>query len=153
MAYEEQLASRIRQSLTRRSVIEERAMFGGLCFMVRGRMCCGVVKDQLMVRVDPASYDQLLGEPGAQPMDFTGKPMRGFLYVTGVGLSTVSALDTWVGRALDFAESQPAKVRSRSRLKSKGRPNRHRASPRQADRSLPSGRRPKPSTRASKRGR
>ena len=124
MAYDEQLASRVRQSLTRRSVVQERAMFGGLCFMVRGHMCCGLVKDRLMVRVDPASYGQLLGEPGAQPMDFTGRAMRGFLYVTGVGLSTASALDTWVARALDFAASQPTKVRSKSRAKSKNRPNR-----------------------------
>ena len=123
MPYETQLANRVRQALTRRSVVEERAMFGGLAFMVRGHMCCGLVKDKLMVRVNPDAYDQLLGEPGAQPMDFTGRPMRGFLYVTGVGLSTPLALDAWIARALDFAESRPVNVRTKTRAKSKRRPN------------------------------
>ena len=111
MAYEEQLANRVRQALTRRAIFEERAMFGGLAFMVRGHMCCGLVKNKLMIRVNPDAYDELLGEPGAQPMDFTGKPMRGFLYVTSAGISTRLALDRWIARALDFAESRPAKTR------------------------------------------
>ena len=101
MAYDETLASRVRRALTRRVVIEERATFGGLAFMVRGHMCCGVVKDKLMVRVDPNAYEQLLGEPGAQLMDFTGRPMRGFLFVTGAGLSTPRALEAWIARALE----------------------------------------------------
>ncbi|HEU4690980.1 MAG TPA: TfoX/Sxy family protein [Vicinamibacterales bacterium] len=123
MAYEEQLAKRVRQALTRRSAFEERAMFGGLAFMVRGHMCCGLAKGRLMVRVNPDDYDQLLGEAGAQPMDFTGRPLRGFLYVSGVGIATPSALDTWLARALDFAETRPIKVRSKTRAKSKKRPN------------------------------
>ena len=122
MAYEEHLANRVRKALTLRSAVEERAMFGGLAFMVRGHMCCGLVKDRLMVRVNPDAYDQLLREPGAQPMDFTGRSMRGFLYVSGVGIATPLALDTWIARALDFAETRPVNVRLKTRAKSK-RPN------------------------------
>lgn len=110
MAYDKTLADRVRRVLARRSDIVERAMFGGLAFMARGHMCCGLVQDKLMVRVDPAAYDQLLAEPGVRPMDFTGKPMRGFLYVTGPALSNPSVLRTWVVRALDFAKSRPAKA-------------------------------------------
>ena len=124
MAYDEKLAKRVRQALARRSGLEERAMFGGLAFMLRGHMCCGLVQDKLMVRVDPNLYDQLLREPGAQPMDFTGRPMRGFLYITGAGISTPSALHTWVSKALDFAESRPAKSSREVRAKSPKRPHR-----------------------------
>ena len=107
-----------------RSDIEERVMFGGIAFMARGHMCCGVVKDKLMVRINPDTYDQLLGERGAEPMDFTGKPMRGFIYVTGVGTSTSSGLRTWVSRALNFAESRPPKSSRKVPAESMKRPNR-----------------------------
>jgi TfoX/Sxy family transcriptional regulator of competence genes len=107
MAYDESLANRVRQILARRSDIEERRMFGGLAFMARGHMCCGLVKDKLMVRVDPDAYERLLGAVGVQPMDFTGKPMRGFLYVTGEGIATTPGLRAWVKRSLDFVESRP----------------------------------------------
>ena len=124
MAYDSKLADRVRRALTRRAAVEERVMFGGLAFMVRGHMCCGLVQDKLMVRIDPKAYDRLLAEPGAQPMDFTGKPMRGFLYVTGAGTATSPALNQWISRALDFAEKQrPKALRSAPRPKSANRPN------------------------------
>lgn len=110
VAYDSALADRVRQALADRSKAEERAMFGGLAFMVRGHMCCGLVGDKLMVRVDPDSYGQLLKEPGAQPMDFTGRPMRGFLFVTGPGISTPARLNAWVSRALEFVARRPAKA-------------------------------------------
>ena len=122
MAYDDKLANRVRQALARRSATEERAMFGGLAFMVRGHMCCGLVQDKLMVRVDPNVYDELLAESGAQPMDFTGRPMRGFLYVTGAGIATPSALQKWVSKALDFAESRPPKSSRDVRAESSRRP-------------------------------
>lgn len=99
-------------------------MFGGLAFMARGHMCCGLVENKLMVRVNPDDYDRLLNEPGAQPMDFTGKPMRGFLYVSPAGISTSSDLRTWVSRALDFAESKPPKTSRKGREKTGTRPGR-----------------------------
>jgi len=110
MAYEEQLAIRVRRILAGRRDIEEKAMFGGLAFMARGHMCCGLVNDRLMVRVDQDAYDSLLDAPGVRPMDFTGKPMRGFLYVAGAGISTPKKLHTWVSRALAFAASLPPKA-------------------------------------------
>ena len=123
MAYDEKLASRVRQALTRRAVIEERAMFGGVAFMARGHMCCGVVTNKLMVRINPDAYDALLTEPGARPMDFTGRSMRGFLYVSSVGISTPSALNRWIERALSFAESRPPKSPEKLQAKAAKRPN------------------------------
>lgn len=86
-------------------------MFGGLTFLVRGHMCCGVVHSRLMVRVGPDTYDHLLTEPHARPMDFTGRPMRGFLFVEAAGTAKPSALRRWITRAVSHAESQPFKIR------------------------------------------
>ena len=122
MPYDENLANRVRRLLARCSDIEERAMFGGLAFMAHGHMCCGLVQGKLIVRVNPDTYDQLLGEAGAQSMDFTGKPMRGFLYVTTAGISTPSALRTWAKRALDFAEGRPPKTSREAGAKARRRP-------------------------------
>lgn len=146
MAYDERLASRVRRALARRCAVEERAMFGGLAFMVRGHMCCGLVQDKLMVRIDPNAYEQLLSEPGVRPMDFTGRPMRGFLYVTGPGIATPSALNGWLSKALDFAESRPPKSKpSREMLRGM-------ASKRPTKRSQPSAARRQPTRRPGRRG-
>ena len=109
MAYDEKLAERVRQALGRRKGLTERKMFGGIAFMVGGNMCCGVVKNDLMVRVGPERYEQLLGEPGARPMDFTGRPMKGMLYVDGSALRNAKTLGTWVRRGADYAASLPPK--------------------------------------------
>ena len=110
MAYDEQLAIRVRRVLAGRRDIEEKAMFGGLAFMARGHMCCGLVQAKLMVRVDPQAYDRLRQESNVRPMDFTGRPMRGFLYVEPNGIASAPALRKWIGRALAFAESLPQKT-------------------------------------------
>ena len=110
MAYDEALAERVRAALASRENIVEKKMFGGVGFMIRGHMSCGVVGETLMVRIDPAREGALLQEPGARPMDFTGKPMRGFLFVEGIGLAG-AALRRWVKRAADFAETRPPKAR------------------------------------------
>ena len=112
MAYDEKLAGRIRRVLSEGSKVEEKAMFGGLAFMVRGHMSCGLVQEKLMVRVDPADYERLLAEPGAKPMDFTGRPMRGFLYVSHSAIATAPALRKWIARGLAFAENLPPRSRS-----------------------------------------
>ena len=114
MAYDERLAARIRRLLADRSDVEEKKMFGGLAFMVRGHMCCGLVGSDLMIRVDPDSCEGLLREPHARPMDFTGRPMRGFLYIGGAGLSSAAALRRWVGRAVSHAAARPPKANSRT---------------------------------------
>lgn len=103
MAYDKQLAERIRSSLGRRNVpFEEKQMMGGLCFMVDSKMCVGVEKDRLMARINPQAYDAALRKRGCVPMDFTGRPMRGFVFVNPTGLATDGQLDDWLKLALEF---------------------------------------------------
>ena len=109
MAYDESLAARIRRALVRRSDIDERPMFGGLAFMLRGNMCCGVVDDTLMLRLGNEGAAAALEEPHTRPMDFTGKPMRSMVYVGPGGIATNDDLYRWVNRAADFAETLPPK--------------------------------------------
>lgn len=108
MAYDEKLAERIRKVLAGKKSVTEKKMFGGLCFMVGGNMACGIVGDELMVRVGPESYEKFLTEKHAREMDFTGKPMKGMLYVAPAGIAGAS-LKKWVTRATDFAASLPRK--------------------------------------------
>lgn len=103
MAYNEKLADMTREliSLTHKNV-EEKPMFGGLCFMVNGKMCVGVEKERLMVRLDPARYDEAMEKEGCKPMDFTGKVMKGYVFVDADVLSTKKKLDYWVQLALEY---------------------------------------------------
>jgi TfoX/Sxy family transcriptional regulator of competence genes len=84
-------------------------MFGGLCFLLNGNMCCGIVGDELMLRVGPEGYDDALSQPGARPMDFTGRPMKGMVYVSAAAIADDVALSAWAGRGVTFAASLPAK--------------------------------------------
>ena len=103
MAFNEKLADRVREIIaeTQRSVAEKR-MFGGLCFMVNDKMCLGVEQERLMVRLDPARYDQALENEGAKPMDFTGKIMIGYVFVDIDALKTKQQLKYWVDLALEY---------------------------------------------------
>ena len=103
MAYNEKLANMTRELifLTHKKV-EEKAMFGGLCFMVNGKMALGVEKDRLMVRLDPARYDEVIEKEGCKPMDFTGRVMKGFVFVDADVLTTKKKLEYWVKLALDY---------------------------------------------------
>ena len=109
MAYDEGLAQRIRELLVDDPGMDEKRMFGGIAFMINGNMSVGVVKDNLMVRVGPDGYSQALAEPGAREMDFTGKPLKGFVYVDASVLDSDEQLSTWVDRGRAFASSLPAK--------------------------------------------
>ncbi len=109
MAFDEGLAQRIRDALRDRRGIVERRMFGGLAFMSHGHMSVGVVNDTLMARVGPEGYAAALRRPGARPMDFTGKPMKGFVYVTPEGIDSDAALDSWIVDCLAFTGSLPPK--------------------------------------------
>ena len=109
MAYDEKLADRVRTVIPPTTPLVERRMFGGLAFLVNGNMCCGVVRDRLMIRVAPEAYHEALAQPHAKPMDFTGKPMRGFIYVEPTGIADKAALAAWVRRGVTFAASLPAK--------------------------------------------
>jgi TfoX/Sxy family transcriptional regulator of competence genes len=103
MAYDEHLAERIRRGFDKARVrFEEKRMMGGLCFLVDGKMCVGVDKNRLMARIDPAVYESVLKRKGCVPMDFTGRPMRGFVFVNPEGLATDLALDEWLALALEF---------------------------------------------------
>ncbi|MFO1514627.1 MAG: TfoX/Sxy family protein [Verrucomicrobiota bacterium] len=103
MAYNEQLAERVRQIFGDARVrVEEKCMMGGLCFMVNGKMCVGVEKERLMARIDPEEYESALRRKGCVPMDFTGRPMRGFVFVNPAGLATDDALNDWLKLALEF---------------------------------------------------
>jgi TfoX/Sxy family transcriptional regulator of competence genes len=107
MAYDEVLANRVRQALSRDGDFDERRMFGGLAFMVGGHMCCGVVGSELMVRVGPDAYARALAAPHARPMDFTGRPLTGMVYVAPPGFRSERALAAWVGRGRRFVGSLP----------------------------------------------
>jgi TfoX/Sxy family transcriptional regulator of competence genes len=103
MAYDETLAERIRTALHGRDDVEERKMFGGIAFMVAGRMACGVIHDDMMVKVGAEGQDDALAQPHTRPMDFTGRPMRGMVYVGPAGTASVPDLERWVERAVTVA--------------------------------------------------
>jgi TfoX/Sxy family transcriptional regulator of competence genes len=109
MSYDEGLAERIREALEDRSDVSEKKMFGGLAFLLRGNMCVGVVGDALMVRVGPDAYAEAIRRPHAREMDFTGRPMKGFVYVGCEGIESEADLRRWVARGVNFACSLPAK--------------------------------------------
>lgn len=109
MAYDEKLAERVRAALDTVPDVAEIKMFGGLCYTVHGNMAVGVNGDDLLVRMEPEAADAVLAEQGARPMDFTGRAMRGFLFVGPDGLRTERALERWVGRGVGFASSLPPK--------------------------------------------
>jgi TfoX/Sxy family transcriptional regulator of competence genes len=103
MAYNEKLADRTREIISPASrKVEEKKMFGGLCFMVNDKMCVGVEQSRLMVRIDPAMYDEALEKEGCKPMEFTGKPMKGFVFVDIAALNTTKKLEYWIGLALAY---------------------------------------------------
>jgi len=105
MAYDEALADRVRDVLAPRADVTERKMFGGIAFMVGGNMAVGVLGDDLMVRVEPTDAEQALREPHTRPMDFTGKPMKGMLFVDSSGTEADEDLAGWVDAGADFAAS------------------------------------------------
>jgi hypothetical protein len=111
MPYDERVAERIRQAFGDQRGITERKMFGGLAFLSRGRMCCGIVGRDLMVRAPMHVFDGLLRRRHIRPMDFTGKPLRGFLFVSPSGFRTASALKTW----LSYGKQAAAEMAERSR--------------------------------------
>ena len=109
MAFDETLAARIRALLADRKGITEKKMFGGIAFLLGGRMCCGVLDSDLVARVSAEDQPALLGKPQVRPMDFTGKPLTGFLYVGPAAIRTAASLGAWVERCVTFARSLPAK--------------------------------------------
>ncbi len=109
MPFDERLAKRLRGIFTGNYRVKEMEMFGGLAFMVNGHMCCGIVGDDLVVRTGPDAHDDAVSKPHVRPMDFPGKPMKGFVYVNSAGYKTETALKKWTQRGLDFVLSLPPK--------------------------------------------
>jgi TfoX/Sxy family transcriptional regulator of competence genes len=109
MAYDEKLSRRIRKALSGQPAVTERAMFGGLAFLMSGRMICGIVNDELMVRVGPDRHEEALAEPHVRPMDFTGRPMKGYVFVAAAGCRTDAAVARWVQRGSEFVATLGAK--------------------------------------------
>lgn len=109
MPYDEGLAERIREVLDDTESVVEKKMFGGLCFMIQGNMSIGIVRDELMVRVGPDGYRDALEQLHAREMDFTGRSMKGFVYVSVEGFDDDGDLAAWIDRGRSFALSLPAK--------------------------------------------
>ena len=102
MAYNEKLADRIRHRLAKLTPVEEKKMMGGLTFMYHDKMCIGVIKDEMMCRIDPAVYEQALRRQGCRPLDFTNRPMSGFVLIDKEGMHANADFEFWIGLALDF---------------------------------------------------
>jgi TfoX/Sxy family transcriptional regulator of competence genes len=109
MAYDENLARRVRALLADQAELTERKMFGGLAFMVHGNMCCGIIREELMVRVGPEQYTAALARPHARKIDFTGRPMTGMVMVATEGLALDNALENWIQQGIAFVSSLPPK--------------------------------------------
>jgi TfoX/Sxy family transcriptional regulator of competence genes len=113
VAYNEELAERVRETLADRADVDENRMFGGLTFMVAGHMCCGVLKNDLIVRIEPSEFETLAAQPHVRPFDFTGRPMQGMVYVESGALADDEALRMWVQRGTDYVSTHPATAKRR----------------------------------------
>ncbi len=108
MAYNLKLAERIRDQLEGMPYVEKK-MFGGVGYLLHGNMACGVIKDDLIVRVDPEKHAALLKKPHARPFDMTGRPMKGWIVVEADGLKTSRQLSAWIREGVAFAVTLPPK--------------------------------------------
>jgi TfoX/Sxy family transcriptional regulator of competence genes len=109
VAYDVHLADRIRSILKSAGEFSEKKMFGGLAFMVNGRMCCGVLKTDLVLRLTPEEAAASLRQPHTRPMDFTGKSMKSMIYISAIGTDSDQALATWIESAVKLTRSVPQK--------------------------------------------
>ena len=102
MAYSEKLAGRIREKLKSLQNIEEKPMMGGLTFMVNDKMCVGIIKDEMMCRIDPNFHKTAMEKTGCRTMDFTKRPMKGYVMVDDTGMKTKKEFDYWINLSLEF---------------------------------------------------
>ena len=114
MAYNEKLADRIREKLADLHNIEEKKMMGGLTFMYNGKMCIGIIKDEMMCRIDPDLHNQAVEMRGCRTMDFTNRPMKGYVLIDETGLKTEKEFDFWVNLCLEFnSKANPSEKKKR----------------------------------------
>jgi TfoX/Sxy family transcriptional regulator of competence genes len=109
MGYDQQLAERVHAVVAGRDDISEKPMFGGLCLLAHGNMFAGIQGDTLMARVGTEHHDEALARPHARIMDFSGRPMRGYVYVDPPGIASEAQLRGWVELSLAFVDTLPAK--------------------------------------------
>ena len=109
MAFDEQLANRLRDLFAGNLDIREKKMFGGLAFMCRGHMFVGIIGEELMARVGPESYPDALQQAYVRPMDFTGRPMKGYIFIAPQGVPSTHSLEKWTERCLRFIDTLPPK--------------------------------------------
>jgi TfoX/Sxy family transcriptional regulator of competence genes len=113
MSYNQTLSEKIRLHLIDNSDIEEKEMFGGIAFMKNGKMCVGVIKDDLMVRLDPDLYLEVLEKNGCREMDFTGRPMKGWVLVEESGYARANDFEYWIQLALDYNSKAKKSVKKK----------------------------------------
>ncbi len=113
MAFDERLAQRVSVALEDVPDVREQQMFGGIAFLVGGHMACGIVGDELMLRLGEEGADAALDQPHVRPMDFTGRPMSTMVFVQPPGIESDSALAGWIGRAVTYVEALPPKTKQR----------------------------------------
>jgi TfoX/Sxy family transcriptional regulator of competence genes len=117
MAYDEKLAARVRERIANLPNMLEKEMMGGLVFMYNDKMCLGIIKDELMCRIDPAIHDIQVEKYGCRTMDFTKRPMKGYILIEEAGMRTKREFDYWINLALDFN----SKAKSSKKRQSKKR--------------------------------
>jgi TfoX/Sxy family transcriptional regulator of competence genes len=122
MAYNEKLADRIRERLAHVKNVEEKPMMGGLTFMLNDKMCVGIMKDAMMCRIDPELREEALSRPGSRIMEFTGRPMKGFILVDDSGMRSKKDFDYWIELCLDF--NKRAKSSRKTKPAKKKKPTR-----------------------------
>lgn len=115
MSYDENLAARIRERFQDLKTVEEKEMMGGLTFMVNDKMCVGIIKDEMMCRIDPEFHETAIEMTGCRTMDFTRRPMKGFVMIEEVGMKSKIDFDYWIDLALEFnkkAKSSKRKIKN-----------------------------------------
>jgi len=117
MAYDEKLADRIRQRLAKVPRVEEKPMMGGLTFMVNGKMCVGIIKDELMCRIDRDLHEASVEKTGCRTMDFTNRPMIGYVLIDDSGMKSQKDFDYWINLSLDFNKRAKASKKPKAKKK------------------------------------
>jgi TfoX/Sxy family transcriptional regulator of competence genes len=108
MPYDEKLANRIRERFAELDNVEEKEMMGGLTFMYNSKMCIGIIKDELMCRIDPSFHEAAVEKLGCRPMDFTKRPMKGYIMIDETGMKSKKDFDFWINLSLDFNKKAKA---------------------------------------------
>lgn len=115
MAFDEKLANKIRETLMHESTLEEKQMFGGICFMVNGKMCIGVMKNEMLCRIAPERKEELLERTGVSEMKFTGRPMKSYVLVAREAMNTKQKFEYWIQLCLDFNSKAKASKKKKKR--------------------------------------